>query len=250
MSKQDGIITLVIAVGGKGERMQSYFDSVGYSGSKVLFPINGEPLLKRYIDSAFEAGFDSIVLLINEYGGDIKKFIESRYQGNNRISFVETEDPSRKNVPGLLFEFLKKKNEPIVYMDGNLLFDTSIFNITRQYSFSSEIICAFTSRSDIAPTHALFQIINETLSSVYARPAHQPKKELEENEVRLCSMGILALHPDFFSNILASSLADDLDIVMEKVFAKNPNAISYKEYSGKWVALHGSSDIDKMAEFF
>lgn len=246
MTQDSTITTIAIAVGGEGKRMREHFLKVGFSGSKVLFPINGKPLLSRYIEEAFVAGFSRVVLLLNAYADDIKKYIKNEYHSDSRIVFVESSNPGRRTVPAFLCDYFIETEEPFVYMDGNLVFDTSIFASAKKLDISDgTLISVFVSSKDIAPTHALFEVVDGRIISVTMRP---PKKNHEPRAraVQLCSMGIMVLKPQFFHRFLSGDFPEDLDIVLEDLFTQSQkekhNLVSYIEYTGNWAALHDASD--------
>lgn len=57
------INTFVIAVGGKGKRINDDLEKIGFRHSKVFWEIEGKPLISHLIDLAIEAKFKKIFLL-------------------------------------------------------------------------------------------------------------------------------------------------------------------------------------------
>lgn len=244
--------TLVIAVGGRGSRIEQHFAEIGFQKPKVLFPIQGKPLLAWYLDHAEQSGFSNIVLLMNHFESDIREFLETRPPSKTQIRCVTANDPGNRTVPGLLSLFVDQYTEPFVYMDGNLFFDASLFALVKNVLLPNEtLLRAFVSKTDIAPTHAQFVTNGSKVVDIINRPNRSGKTNNSGDGI-FCSMGIFVIHPELFFRISEKGPYDDLDQVIEGIFSQlrdqNPACIDFQEYVGPWAALHTSADIDRMLQ--
>ena len=249
-----GLSVLAIAVGGKGSRMGQHFSKIGFSGPKVLFPVQGKPLLGWYLDHAEQSGFTRIVLLLNHFESDIREFLKTRHRSDMQIECITSDDQAQRTVPGLLSLFVKQYTGPIAYMDGNLFFDPSLFDVVKKVLLPNETQArVFVSRADIAPTHAQFIASGSKVVDIISRPHKHESSRRDERAIDqaiFCSMGIFVIRPELLLRVSRSGPQGDLDQVIEYVFdsshEQNPTCIDYQEYVGPWAALHTSADIDRM----
>ncbi len=78
-----------IIAAGEGSRLKAE----GIALPKPLVPVDGVPLIERLIGCFERAGISEIVCIINEYSGDVKRFVEARKFGIP-IQFVVKTTPS------------------------------------------------------------------------------------------------------------------------------------------------------------
>ncbi len=147
------INTIVIAVGGKGDRISKDFKRRGFNTSKVFLEVNGKPLLSHLIDMALETKFQRIFLLASYYESDLRQYLKESYRNDNHIIPIYGGQKGRIwGVPWLLHYIKCDLQKPFIYSDGNILYKSSILQkIKSANSIGPSLVNVVLSRKDYAP---------------------------------------------------------------------------------------------------
>jgi len=253
-SNDEKINTIIIAVGGKGKRLQQYFKSINFTFCKQLYPINTKPLLCHIIDLAYNNSLSNIILMAGNNDVEIKRFVK-QYYPVKKIKVVN--DRINKNgkkigMPQELWYWSKQLNHDYIFVDGNIIFSDKIIKKLLAANQRNTIFTLAANSSDIAPTHSAVVFIDNKLKLISARNA---AKELTIAESKLgkiyCSMGLMKINRNFGDSLILPKI-NDLDIYIEMLYKKQVtkniltvNVIKDNQY---WLALHDPSDIDRLAK--
>lgn len=260
---EKGIKTMVISAGGEGKRLASYFNSINFKDSKMLFPINDKPLLWHVIENALAVGMENLYILLNHRNDKIKRYLLNQYKKNKKIHIIEILN-NDVSICKLLMSTKKYIKSPFVYADGNIYYSKSILkkiahsSIVRNGKMCVDMVV---SKKDYAPTH--LKIIVDDLSQIVSvdnRCSNNIiKKDLDgsvllKNENFFYSLGLMCFSDNIF-NIINKTKEEDLDLVIENLFQISTvklkqNTIQYTEYDGEWVGIHNSDDLVFIEEKF
>jgi NDP-sugar pyrophosphorylase family protein len=235
------IETLVIAVGGKGTRLSSYFQDVSFNNTKTLFPIDGKPLLKYLIDAALSNGYKKIFLLASFYEKEIKKFVSQFYNDKNVSVIAGGEEGKSGGVAKVLSLIEHELKSPFVYSDGDILFEPNLLSVLADIKLIDKALfnCVI-SKYDTAPTHSQFIINNDKLSKINLRY----KDSINESSNGYCSLGLMVINNKIFNFIPEYKDLNDLDQVVYKIFNINSDKVNFQIYEGDWFSIHKREDID------
>lgn len=248
------IKTIVFAVGGRGQRIVSYFKSIGYKGPKPLYLIKGKPLISWLIDMSFSLGFQRVFLLSNFYEEDILSFVKEHYYKDSRIKVVRRSRFSTKNkVPPMIYSLRDKLREPFIYSDGNIFYNRKILSslMSGATTDKDSLIDLAVSRKDQAKTHLGVRVRGSNIVSMDAR-IKNGQRTLDKGVTNYCSLGLMVINPKVFKLFPSLGNKVDLDLVVQEIFSRQLNSgkkyIKITKYRGKWLAVHEKRDIDKILE--
>lgn len=240
--------TIVIAAGGEGKRLKGYFDKVDYKDTKVLYPINGKPLLQHVIETALAAGMERIFVLTKHDAESVANFLHDKYGKDERVGiFPGSQDMT---ISAELLSLEEKLTEPFVYADGNILYSPSLLkSIIGQTCESLATITI--SEKDYAPTHLSVLIDNTgNISNIGTRLAQRTSLQNEDAH-QYCSLGVMYFSPQIFTLMKQHEDISDLDYLIEHLYndTGHKNSLSYFIYDNEWSGLHVAEDIKKMEEY-
>lgn len=232
---------LVIAVGGKGERLSGYFQDISFNNTKALFPIDGKPLLKYLIDAALSNGYKKIFLLASFYEKEIKKFVSQFYNGKNVSVIAGGEEGKSGGVIKVLSLIEHELKSPFVYSDGDILFNPNLLGILSEVKLIDKILFkCVVSKYDAASTHSQFIIHDSKLSKINVRY----NDSIDAFNDGYCSLGLMVINNEIFNFIPEYKDLNDLDQVIYKIFKINSDRVNFQIYEGDWFSVHRREDID------
>ena len=240
--------TMVIAAGGKGKRLKDHFAEVGYSGTKILYPVYGKPLLQHVIETALTAGMKRIFILTKHDTESVTRFLQDKYHYDNRV--VVRTSAQDTTISAELLSLEEELAEPFVYADGNILYSPSLLrSLINQESLSLATIAII--EKDYAPTHlSVLMANNGTISNIGTRLS-QAAHLRNGDEHQYCSLGVMRFHPGIFDILKQHRSISDLDYLIEYLYNSKElkKELSTFIYDGEWSGLHVEEDIKKMEEY-
>lgn len=237
------IDTIVIAAGGESKRLADYFKTINFCNTKTLLPIKGQPLLKYFIDMALSIGYKNIFLLASFYEDKILEFIDYFYKGKNIIVISGGEKGKIGGVSMVLSSIADKLQNPFIYSDGDILFEKNLLeDLFNGNEMDDIMIKCIVSPKDSAVSHSKFIISDGRLTNIKVRCENMVHEKLGG----YCSLGMMIINNKFFDFMPEYKDANDLDIMIKKMFDGNPDLVSYKIYKGDWFSIHTKADIDKI----
>lgn len=240
--------TMVIAAGGEGKRLKDHFATIGYSGTKILYPICGRPLLQRVIETALTAGMERIFILTKHDTESVTRFLQDKYHPDNRIVvYTSAQDTT---ISAELLSLEEKLIGPFVYADGNILYSPSLLRSLVNQESSSLATVAI-SEKDYAPTHLSVLMKNDgTISNIGTRLSQNTHLK-SINVHHYCSLGVMRFRPGIFDILKQHRDISDLDYLIEYLYSSEElkKELSAFIYSEEWSGLHVEGDIKKMEEF-
>ncbi len=257
LKKSEMISTFVVAAGGNGKRIHSYFKSIGFNNSKVLFQINRKPLIKYLLDMALILHFEKIFILTSFYEKEITNFINKNYKSNRNIKLIYGNKKGKiKGVPYMISLLKKELKEPFIYSDGNIIYDIRLLKrISTGNILKKSIINIIISDKDLAPTHLRVFLSQNKISEVEIRYDDNFNKNynfrLSNLNKSFCSIGLMVISNSIFNSLPELKKMGDFDFVIKYLFRKSNeefNPIDFTKYKGKWFCLHNKEDIDKICK--
>lgn len=238
------INTIVIAAGGKSERLAEYFKSINFHNTKTLFPIKQtKPSLGYLIDAAIKNHFERIFVLSGFYDKKIKHFIDQYYKDKD-IIIVSSEVKSEGiGVTKDLSLIENDLDGLFIYSDGDIIFESNLLGKLSAINFDNNfLINCVVSPEDMALTHSQFIIESGVLTDINVRCDGLTDK----TNNTLCSLGLMVMSNEVFRQIPEYKNIGDLDLVVKKVFKTNHQSVGFYLYEGEWISIHKKEDLDKI----
>lgn len=238
------INTMVIAAGGKSERLAEYFESVNFCNTKTLFPIKeGKPILGYLIEMAIKNGYEKIFVLASFYDKEIKYFINKFYKKDNIIVVPGGERGRKIGVTKVLSLIKEDLDRPFVYSDGDIFFASDLLDKLSNSKFTDKIMVdCVVSPKDMASTHSRFIIKNRTLAEINVRC----NGSIGKFKNAFCSLGLMVINNKIFKQIPEYKNIGDLDLVVKKLFEADTRNVKFHIYKDEWFSIHDKKDIDKI----
>jgi len=233
------IKTIIIAAGGKGERMKLK------NFPKLLLPIQGKAFLGHLMDIILscESNFKQIYIFTHHYTKEIQEFLEYNYGSEkHRIRMVYT---GANTTTQQLYSAKNLSDQNFIYMDGNIVCHPLFFKeFIQQHSLSRSLITLAVSPKILAPTHLQIKIesgnkITDSFSGLFTNSTHKQKM--------FCSMGIFAINNHIFDLLPDLVYFYDLDLVIDFLIKSEAdfNIFPYI-YKKEWYCLHDRKDYKLM----
>jgi len=238
------IDTLVIAAGGKSERLAKYFESINFRNTKTLFPIKqGKPTLWYLIEAAIENGYKRIFVLVSFYSREIEYFVNKFYKNSNIVVVPGGEQGRKIGVTKVLSFIEGELSRPFIYSDGDIFFEPDLLNKLSNCKLADKVLmdCVI-SPEDIASTHSQFIIKNGILTEINVRC----EGSINESKNAFCSLGLMIISDKIFKQIPEYKNIGDLDLVVKKIFEIDPQGVGFYAYKDEWLSIHKKDDIDKI----
>lgn len=93
-------VSVIIPAAGLGTRMRPLSNGL----SKTLIPLNGKPILSWILDQLKNYDGDTMeiseIVIVTNHSGDIKRFLDTVYQGTELYSKIRTVIQNRQELPG------------------------------------------------------------------------------------------------------------------------------------------------------
>jgi len=242
------INTLVIAVGGKCERIAADLKKKGINTSKVFLNVSGKPIVSHLIDMALRENFQRIYLLISHYDQEFRTYLNQVYPKNKKIIPIYGGLLGKRwGVPWFLEQIKNDLNRPFIYSDGNILYKQSILKVIKKYCFNHSLVNLVLSESDYATTHSSVISSRGRIYCINTRLRPYSKSHVKCMLGKCyCSMGLMVINPMIFRTMRNFSSRKDLDNVVNDIFTTNKGLIKPVIYKGKWLSIHTIKDIDKL----
>lgn len=223
------ISDLVIAVGGKGERLYPLTKQT----PKPLLKINNIPLVERIIDYAYEYGFTNLIFLT---GYKNEQFVD--YINNNLNRWPDLNiNIVNSGTNGIVHSLLKIKDtlkKDFIYSDGNIVFEKNPFlYFDCQNKFKDiTILC---SKYNMAKTHLQIDL------NTHKNKIENIKQGLNNDVGQYCSMGVFYISLKYLEFLSKNTELDDIDYVTENFFTIGK--VNFEIYNSKWVGIHTKEDL-------
>ena len=242
------IDTIVIAVGGRGERIADDLRRRGIKTSKIFLKLNDRPLLGHLIDMSLALNFKRIFLLSSYYERELRDFLKENYPIIERITPIYGGKLGRKwGVPWLLYSIRQELRKPFVYSDGNILYDKNILKKIKDVGVRKPAIANIVlSSQDLVPTHSRIIMDKGQIQFINTR---LPRKEIKTTDLKrqqYYSLGLMTLSEPIFSFVPDFAHKKDLDFVICDIFRLDENMVKATIYKGSWIAVHNIHDVDKL----
>jgi len=240
-NKKQTIKTIVVGVGGKGERMKLK------NFPKLLLPIQGRPYLGYLLDTLLScpANFNQIYLFTHHYAKEIEQFIKSNY---SQISKIKTVFTGANSFAQQLYSAKNLLDEDFIYMDGNVICEHQLFQGLSQKHLASEaLISLAVSSQNLAPTHFQIQLDSRgKIIDLFSGLLSHANKEKKDRDL-WCTMGIHAVSHYIFDLLPDLIYFYDLDLIVD-VLVKSATdfPIAPYIYKKEWYCLHNKEDYKMM----
>lgn len=240
---------MVIAVGGRGQRISDYFKKIKYRGPKVLYPIANQPLLYYLIAMAKQANVRSVVLLgwpeHNRSAARTRAYWKSR-----GVSIHFGKYTPNMSLPARLRAATMKWTKPFLYCDGNVLLSPDLFTKLIIHGLPSDkSVLLVTNRHKEADTHLQLMFSQGKVISVgTAKGVNQIKSSRRTKLQHMWSPGCMIIRPQLLRQYTAQNIPSDLDEVNEDLFSSDPKSLQVYRYRGNWWSLHNQKDLDKITK--
>lgn len=247
----DQIDDIVIAVGGKGDRVSDDLNKRGIFTSKVFLKYKGKPILNHLVDMSLELNFNRIYLLSSYYDNDLRIHLMKYYPNVGKIIPIYGNKKGRAlGTPWVLSLLKNKINKPFIYSDGNILYNQNILNRIKNKNISKTCFANLVlSEKDFAPTHLKVTIKGKKIHQIQTRLSPSiDRNDRASNSKIFYSMGLMILNSFILHNDNNFAFKKDLDCIICDVFNAQNKCLIYKSiYKENWHAVHTIQDVDKLS---
>jgi len=231
----DRIKTVVVGVGGKGERMKLK------NFPKLLLPVYGKPFLWYLINLLLSYDdFKQIYLFTSYYAKEIERFVQSNFDlHSGRLKIVFT---GAKTITQQIYSAKNLRDDNFLYIDGNVIYDKTLFDLLiRKHSLFNPLITLAVSPFNLAPTHLQMQIDSHGRiinPSSYFLNNHSSKTNVWH------SMGVFAINRYIFDLLPDFIYFHDFDFIIKGLLETRNNffMVIPVMYKKEWYCLHDKND--------
>ncbi len=154
----------VILAGGKGTRLASRLNGK----PKPLIDVDGEPLLKRQIDSLILNGIDDVVILVNHAADQIQAFVDEN-QFSARITLIDDGEP--RGTAGATLACFDQLQDRFIVIYGDTLFDVDIRHMIDVHDRSSAVATLLLHPNDHPADSDLVELdANKVITAFHSYP--------------------------------------------------------------------------------
>ncbi len=242
------IDTILIAVGGQGERITVNLKKRGINTSKIFLRLNNKPFLSHLLDMSLALKFRRIFLLSSYYESELRAFLKENYPTIEQIIPIYGGKLGRKwGVPWLLYSIRQELQKTFVYSDGNILYNKNILKKIKSIGIlKSALANIVISHEDLAPTHSQIIVHRGQVQSINTRLPRDEIKTTGLKGKQYYSLGLMTLCEPVFSFVSNFAYKKDLDFVIRDIFESDKNMVKVTIYNGSWAAIHTIRDLDKL----
>ena len=218
---------VVIMAGGFGQRLLPYTRKV----PKPMLKIAGKPIIEHIIDMLKFQGFKNIIICLHYKKNIFKNYFKKKNIGEINLSFVEEKKPL--GTAGALSLIKKKNKNPIIVLNGDLLFDFELEKLISFHLKTKGDSTILVKSHDIQNPYGVVKSKKNLVTNFSEKPIYQSN----------INTGIYALKPSILKMIPKNqkiSMVDFLRNIIKK--KRKVYALSTKE---SWVDIGSINQYSK-----